>query len=1378
MKLIRWLLIFAFASPLLAQNTRFDLPIYTVQASGGNLLPVYAIPGAAIKFYSCSGSDCTTLATTYISATSGTTCPTSPTPMQVVLQGTTTCVSSADPYGNMGGWFQSGQYMATITTLGTSYNYFFTIGGTSASVCPGSGCVLLNPTLSQNIVQPPGTSLGETSNYNGPNIFALSNSSSGANAVSAIFFTNDVGAAVLGLGSSGVVGGASDFTVDNSIAGASTTIQANVGDLVFKTGPTSTALTISPTNQATFTSGLNWGTDSGTANAYVVTRPAGSTTLYDGEDASFIALNNSNGPSTMNLDGSGVLPFDKNGTTALGSGDILSGATYNIKYNLATTTWQLLNSSLTGGGGTGCGTGSNCVITNPSAGQVITQPASTQLGVNIENGSYYAAQFGASTGIASAIAQACTGLGCDVVAGADYANTESLPANIAQAGGFGTGNYLAMPNWPGLTRVRDERGGFDSQIFVAPTGAGSYYPAGSNANFPYGLYFNSAYDVTIPGNSVTQNTYAYQAFFNGPGNQINGFGGVNLKSYDFGPVFNMTSSDQGQHIGGQWTIACHGVGDCLGLSWFITETGGASTFNDEGAHGGQTHVVEDNNVFTGTITSTQSSGATTFQTSVTTGAGAEGDGEWVMDTASANVVNGVWPTAYITATTPNVGQSPPLETFSGATFTPSWVAMTCDPSVSTCNNGLDPTGKINSAAGGYAPGLTTLDIVTAAPSKRSGYATSTAGIASSGIVAVSDSQNFETTTYTVLSTSQIQINLRKPHNDGMTIAVGGPNQNALEVTGATFQYTSGGTHYRQVFPVVGAYSSTQLMIWDHDSQQGYSNAAIGHNSSAYCTTDSNPTTFSASGDTVTVFETSPNVPDAHAAGQTAIVTTANSTYNGTVTLTYLSAFHGGIYRYAYQYTLGSAPSGSAPTSGTIQFCNTGFNLYPALEVLSVLSPTANSVNGYFSVAPNSIVGTSVFADTDTVEEPHYMWQQNSATGGLNAIDQKLPRAPLNNFQLAGYSYNSFYTGGYPGFSIVNATDTQRYLGYGGEPGATDPNRGYAPSPQAAYYIGGLWNWGLESALPPALQANASPGSILEVDNCQPAPYNCTDPLNSPFGIYFGPSGGADQILDNTPAKAIMFDSPIQLGGLGFPDTIYSPVFGTLAVSQDLGSSFTPDGTWEGKFFQFYGTTPPTHYLNLELYGDSSTSIGMQFPSADAGVHPTFQGGTLSSGGYQLYVPATASAAKTAGFSPTSTVGQISCDDATIGDSGCQLLLKNLQINNLVSAVQLGTDSSGNVVKIVITPVQVSVSSGSLGANTCSSDTTVAMAGLVLPSGSTPGTKLVNTQEGRLASVTGWGATGGMNFYSYVSATNQMSWYLCNATGSSISYGAINVDVSN
>lgn len=127
-----------FPTGAIAQNVRWDLPILTTQAQGGNLLPVYAVPGALVSFYSEPSG---VLANTYNSATSASACPTG---SQVVLNGSSACVSSADPYGNMGSWFQPGQYMASITAQGRSYNYLFTIATGSSgtgvtSITPGSG---------------------------------------------------------------------------------------------------------------------------------------------------------------------------------------------------------------------------------------------------------------------------------------------------------------------------------------------------------------------------------------------------------------------------------------------------------------------------------------------------------------------------------------------------------------------------------------------------------------------------------------------------------------------------------------------------------------------------------------------------------------------------------------------------------------------------------------------------------------------------------------------------------------------------------------------------------------------------------------------------------------------------------------------------------------------------------------------------------------------------------------------------------------------------------------------------------------------------------------------------------------------------------------
>jgi hypothetical protein len=55
----------------------------------------------------------------------------------------------------MGAWFQPGQYYATITTLGQSYNYYFTI--------VGGGSIQTNPVASQTVTQPAGSTLAVNS---------------------------------------------------------------------------------------------------------------------------------------------------------------------------------------------------------------------------------------------------------------------------------------------------------------------------------------------------------------------------------------------------------------------------------------------------------------------------------------------------------------------------------------------------------------------------------------------------------------------------------------------------------------------------------------------------------------------------------------------------------------------------------------------------------------------------------------------------------------------------------------------------------------------------------------------------------------------------------------------------------------------------------------------------------------------------------------------------------------------------------------------------------------------------------------------------------------------------------------------------------------
>lgn len=119
-----------------AQNSRFDYAATTVQSSGGNLVPLLAIPGAQVSFYiGCTSLPCSTFASVFTSSSGTNACPSS---AQVVLQLSTLCSSSADAQGNFGGWFLPGSYQYVITFSGKTYGpYQFTVGNQGGGALDG-----------------------------------------------------------------------------------------------------------------------------------------------------------------------------------------------------------------------------------------------------------------------------------------------------------------------------------------------------------------------------------------------------------------------------------------------------------------------------------------------------------------------------------------------------------------------------------------------------------------------------------------------------------------------------------------------------------------------------------------------------------------------------------------------------------------------------------------------------------------------------------------------------------------------------------------------------------------------------------------------------------------------------------------------------------------------------------------------------------------------------------------------------------------------------------------------------------------------------------------------------------------------------------------
>jgi hypothetical protein len=149
------LVLLLFALPSFAQNVRWDSQA-TTTTGVGQLVPVLAIPGATVSFYTgCTSLPCTTPAVTFLSATGGTTCPSN---AQVIWQLPIAagCKSTADSQGNFGGYFSVGAYQFTETISGhVAGPYQFNVGdaGTSATIAgtttanEGVGAANANNTL-------------------------------------------------------------------------------------------------------------------------------------------------------------------------------------------------------------------------------------------------------------------------------------------------------------------------------------------------------------------------------------------------------------------------------------------------------------------------------------------------------------------------------------------------------------------------------------------------------------------------------------------------------------------------------------------------------------------------------------------------------------------------------------------------------------------------------------------------------------------------------------------------------------------------------------------------------------------------------------------------------------------------------------------------------------------------------------------------------------------------------------------------------------------------------------------------------------------------------------------------------------------------------
>lgn len=179
LQLKKWLALALLLIPLavFGQGVRIgdELPVNSAITTPG-VISTVPFTNVNICTYPANGVPCTNKATTYTGITLATPCSTS---TQLVLHGTSSCVSQTDLYGNWGAWVASGTYDITFTVSGgQSYGPFtLSAGGGSAggvsSINSLTGAVTFAPganitlTPSGNTVTIAATGGGFTPSING-----------------------------------------------------------------------------------------------------------------------------------------------------------------------------------------------------------------------------------------------------------------------------------------------------------------------------------------------------------------------------------------------------------------------------------------------------------------------------------------------------------------------------------------------------------------------------------------------------------------------------------------------------------------------------------------------------------------------------------------------------------------------------------------------------------------------------------------------------------------------------------------------------------------------------------------------------------------------------------------------------------------------------------------------------------------------------------------------------------------------------------------------------------------------------------------------------------------------------------------------------------
>jgi lysophospholipase L1-like esterase len=631
----------------------------------------------------------------------------------------------------------------------------------------------------------------------------------------------------------------------------------------------------------------------------------------------------------------------------------------------------------------------------PSTTQTVAQPTGTDLEVNRLNGTEYASQYQDSrggNGIANALVSPDCASGCEIKAEQTYTSTERYTPS----------------QWNDQTHLEDKRQGQRRDSFVNPespqspgTEAGQVFDITSTRG---GATIHQLTGSPSPASVGVQ--IAHHALADGSNQFPQGIDPTvpYFKTGYSALMVNGTYNTQGQHVLAPMETDCFGVGDCLIGAQFIRASGGFRDNADEGAHPFDLQIREDDRVFTGSCTTGCATGSTTVTITPSANNGTQGDGRFLINTNAAKVISTGSLTGAGTAG-PNASAA-----FSGTSFPVSTFFRIAQSIPSQTHN--------------IAPGTVTVAIATTG--LPSGFAPNTAAApVSSGVACLADPalasngiENYEMANYTVVDGTHLQLTLNKAHAAQATVAMGGLCGYGLE------QKIDTAAGIRQVFPIIGSYSSTGLYY------TGGATSVVGvmNKTSAFTNLSLAITSAVRSSNTVTV-TTAGNLPvDVNGLTMT-IAGMTDSSYNGSFAVTSTGP---------NSFTYAESGANSTSSGGTVSLLTGSYALYPMAEVLSVMNPTTKNIDGQMALAPNNVA----WAANDTVEEPHYY--QQKVGPDLEYIGQTTPRPTV--YQQAGVQYEGNNGPGLQGWTIANAMPATNYFGNGGTHTA----------PDMAYQAKGVW----------------------------------------------------------------------------------------------------------------------------------------------------------------------------------------------------------------------------------------------------------------------------------------------------------------------------------